>query len=153
LIDNFPSLSIGALDFDPTDVNNQTVIAGIGRSSSFGRSGGPLTGILRTTDGGNNWAQISHPILLNQNISGIVARGATMLASANSLFTVGGLFRSVDGGINWATVSGSNGLPAGAAFDLVGAKDNLNRSYVSVQRMGIFRSDDDGATWTNISSG
>jgi len=153
LIDNFPSLSIGALEFDPTDVNHQTLIAGIGRSSSFGRSGGPLTGMLRTTDGGDNWTQISHPILLNQSISGIAARGATLLASANSLFTVGGVFRSVDGGINWAMLSGSNGLPAGAAFDLVGATDSLNRFYVSVQRMGIFRSDDGGATWTNISSG
>ena len=55
------------------------VRAGIGRFSSFGRNGGPLTGILRTTDGGDNWTQISHPILVNQNISGVAARGATLL--------------------------------------------------------------------------
>ncbi|HKQ72949.1 MAG TPA: hypothetical protein VJ810_04420, partial [Blastocatellia bacterium] len=63
LSDNFPSLSIGALEFDPTDLNHQTLIAGIGRTSSFGRVGGPLTGLFRTTDGGDNWAQISHPLL------------------------------------------------------------------------------------------
>jgi uncharacterized repeat protein (TIGR01451 family) len=155
LTDNFPSLSIGALEFDPTDVNHQTLIAGIGRFSSFGRSGGPLTGILRTTDGGNNWAQIRNPLVVNQNISGIAARGATLLASANTAFVgiTGGLFRSIDGGINWVLVSGSNGLPTGGIFDLVGAQDNLDRFYVSVQRTGIFRSDDGGATWTNISSG
>jgi len=149
LTDNFPSLSIGALEFDPTDVNHQTLVAGIGRFSSFGRNGGPLTGILRTTDGGDSWAQISHPILVNQNISGVAARGATLLASA----TAGGLFRSIDAGINWVQVSGGAGLPTGGIFDLVADPNNLNRFYVPVQRNGIFRSDDGGATWTNISSG
>ena len=154
LTDNFPSLSIGALEFDPTDATNRTLVAGIGRFSSFGRSGGPLTGLLRTTDGGDNWTQISHPLLV-QNISGVAARGATLLAAANFQFIniTGGLFRSVDGGINWVLVSGSNGLPAGGVFDLVGVPGNLNRFYVSVQRIGIFRSDNGGATWTNISSG
>src|SRR5262249_12978363 len=52
LTDNFPSPSIGALEFDPTDATNRTLVAGIGRFSSFSRIGGPLTGILRTTDGG-----------------------------------------------------------------------------------------------------
>jgi photosystem II stability/assembly factor-like uncharacterized protein len=153
LTDNFPSLSIGALEFDPTDPTHRTLVAGIGRFSSFGRSGGPLTGILRTTNGGDNWTQISHPLLANQNISGIAARGATLLASANTLFTnvTGGLFRSTDGGNTWALISGSNGLAAGSAFDLVGDPNNLNRFYVSVQRTGIFRSDDGGASWLNIS--
>jgi hypothetical protein len=155
LTDNFPSLSIGALEFDPTDTTNRTLVAGIGRFSSFGRSGGRLTGILRTTNGGDNWTQISHPLLINQNISGVAARGSTLLASANQLFSnvVGGLFRSTDGGINWVKVSSSAGLPDASAFDLVGDPSNLNRFYLSVQRTGIFRSDNGGATWTNISSG
>jgi hypothetical protein len=153
LTDNFPSLSIGALEFDPTDPTRRTLVAGIGRFSSFGRSGGPLTGLLRTTDGGDNWAQINHSLLVNQNISGVAARGATLLASANAQFSSGGLFRSVDGGVNWVLVSGGGGLPAGGVFDLVGDPGNLNRFYVSVQRTGIFRSDDGGANWSNISSG
>jgi hypothetical protein len=151
LTDNFPSLSIGALEFDPTDATHRTLVAGIGRFSSFGRLGGPLTGILRTTDGGDNWTQISNPTLANQNISGIAARGATLLVSS----TVGGVFRSADGGINWTMVSGGSGLPTGGTFDLVGDPDpsRLNFFYVSVRGIGIFRSTDSGATWTNISSG
>src|SRR5215813_2783742 len=156
LTDNFPSLSIGALEFDPTDPTRRTLVAGIGRFSSFGRNGGPLTGILRTTDGGDNWTQIRPQILLNQNISGVAARGATLLASSTTA-TTGGLFRSVDGGSNWVRVSGATGtgLPAGGIFDLVGDPDlsRLNRFYVSVQSTGIFRSDNGGANWTNISSG
>jgi uncharacterized repeat protein (TIGR01451 family) len=137
------------LEFDPTDATNRTLVAGIGRFSSFSRIGGPLTGILRTADGGDNWTQISHPLLVNQNISGVAARGATLLASS----TVGGVFRSVDGGNNWAQVSGGNGLAAGPAFDLVGDPSNLNRFYVTVQRIGVFGSNDGGASWTNISGG
>src|SRR5262245_7389651 len=151
LTDNFPSLSIGALEFDPNDATRRTLVAGIGRFSSFGRNGGPLTGILRTTDGGDNWAQIRPQILMGQSITGVAARGATLLASAID----GGLFRSTDGGGNWVRVSGAagTGLPPLGVFDLVGDPSNLNRFYVSVQSTGIFRSDNGGANWTNISSG
>src|SRR5262245_38993383 len=153
LTDNFPSLSIGALEFDPTDPTRRTLVAGIGRFSSFGQNGGPLTGILRTTDGGDTWTPISHPLLTNQNISGVAARGSTLLASATALgSSTGGLFRSVDGGVNWTLVSGGNGLTAGGAFDLAGDPSDPNRFYVSVQKIGIFGSKDGGATWTNISS-
>src|SRR5215813_7057329 len=70
LTDNLPSLSIGALEFDPTDPTNRTLIAGTGRLFSvFRRDVGPLTGVLRTTDGGDNWTQISHPLLVNQEIT------------------------------------------------------------------------------------
>src|SRR5262245_23666069 len=68
LTDNLPALSIGALEFDPTDSTNKTLIAGIGRLfNGFSRHIGPLTGVLRTTDGGENWTQISHPLLVNQH--------------------------------------------------------------------------------------
>jgi photosystem II stability/assembly factor-like uncharacterized protein len=150
LTDNLPSLSIGALEFDPTDPTNRTLIAGIGRLfGGFNRHIGPLTGVLRTTDGGDNWTQISHPLLVNQLITGVAARGATLLATAYHV----GVVRSTDGGINWAQVSGGAGLPAGPVYDLVSDPNNLNRFYVFVLNTGIFRSDNGGATWTDISSG
>src|SRR5262245_26907641 len=150
LTDNLPSFSIGALEYDPTDPTNRTLIAGIGRLFSvFRRDVGPLTGVLRTTDGGDNWTQISHPLLVNQEITSVAARGATLLATPFDA----GVVRSTDGGINWVQVSGGAGLPLGPVYDLVSDPNNLNRFYVYVLRTGIFRSDNGGATWINISSG
>ena len=43
------TLTMGAIEFDPTDSTNQTLLAGMGASSSFGDSGG-LFGLLRTDE-------------------------------------------------------------------------------------------------------
>jgi hypothetical protein len=47
LTDQQASLSIGALELDPTVATNTVLLAGIGRVSSFGRISGPQTGLLR----------------------------------------------------------------------------------------------------------
>jgi len=151
LIDNLKLLSIGALEFDPTDPSHQTIVAGVGLPlvNQLGQIPPRLALIYRTTDGGDNWTQINGVL----NISDIAARGATLLVSTKILDPVG-LFRSSDGGASWVTVSGGNGgLPTGDVFDLEGDPGNLNRFYVFVHGVGIFRSDDVGVTWTNISSG
>jgi photosystem II stability/assembly factor-like uncharacterized protein len=148
--DDQTSLSIGALEFDPGDPN--TLIAGIGRVSSFSQAGGDLPGLLRTTDGGGNWTPIADPLLAGENISGVAIRGNLLLASANGNFGAVGLFRSTDGGNSWTAISGANGLPAGGIFDLIGDPTDPDRFYVSVAATGIFRSDDAGLTWNDISS-
>ena len=148
--DAFSSLSIGALEFDPDDPN--TLIAGIGRFSSFSLIGGDLSGLLGTTDGGENWTQINDPLLTGENISGVAIRSNVLLASSNGNFGIGGLFRSADGGNSWTAMSGANGLPAGGILDLVGDPTDPNRFYASVAATGIYRSDDGGLTWNDISS-
>ena len=68
LTDQLASPSIGALEFDPTDASNQTLVAGIGRLSSFGGVGGALTGIQRTTDGGNSWTELGQAQLTGRTM-------------------------------------------------------------------------------------
>jgi len=60
LTDQFPGLQIASLQFDPTDGTNQTLVAGIGTTNSLGRNMGPLTGLLKTTDGGKTWIQLGN---------------------------------------------------------------------------------------------
>ena len=149
--DFLPSLSIGALEFDPTDASRLTLMAGIASTSSFNFTGGPLTGALRTTDGGNTWAQLTSPALLGRRITSVAARGSLLMAAADF---GGGLFRSTDTGATFQAVSGvpGTGLPAGNVSDLVGDPRLLNRFYAAVVGVGLFRSDDVGATWINVTS-
>src|SRR5262249_55668485 len=51
LTDQQPSLSIASLAISP--LNRAVIYAGIGRSSSWGFDGGSLTGVLRSSDGGD----------------------------------------------------------------------------------------------------
>lgn len=153
--DTTGSLSIGALEFDPTDVTNQTLVAGIGRFSSFLRVGGALTGLLRTTDG-TNWTAINGGGVLNGlNISGVAPRGNTIVISVNAGPVVSrGIWRSTNLGANWLQISGAagTGLPAGASFDLTGDPSNAAVLYTNAGGNGIYRSTDTGATWTQVSN-
>ncbi|NQV24715.1 MAG: hypothetical protein HQ518_10130, partial [Rhodopirellula sp.] len=157
LTDDFVSLSIGALEFDPTDATGQTLIAGIGRSSSLGGTGGVLNGLLYTTDGGDTWVELNNANLVGENIRSVAARGNVLLAASDTVFGGGsgnGLFRSTDGGATFQLVSGgATGLPAGRVSDVVGDPENVNRFYAAVLDVGVFRSDDAGATWVDVTTG
>ncbi|MGH3737289.1 MAG: hypothetical protein ACRDT6_16990 [Micromonosporaceae bacterium] len=147
LTDEMPSLSIGALELDPTVGTNLVLVGGVGRYSSNNRVGGALSGLLRTVNGGNTWTALGGADLAGQNISGVAARGSTIVVSSTS--AGGGIWRSTDTGGTFTRLSGNgtSGLPGNAAFDLVGDPSNNQRLYAATTG-GIFRSDDTGANWT-----
>jgi hypothetical protein len=165
LTDNLPSLSIGALEFDPTDPTHQTLIAGIGATSSNRVHDTAFTGVLRTTDGGATWSQLGTTTanLGGESITSVAARGTTLLAAADNGWAVQdpglgkGLFRSTDSGVTWTLISdGAHGLPnSQSVSDVVGDPLNSNVLYAAVTGTGggVFKSIDTGLTWTNISSG
>ena len=149
LTDSQPSLSIGAMELDPTDSASNTLVACFGRFSSFGGEGGLLNGLIRSTDGGSTWTHITNTLLENQSCSGIAVRGSTIVFSSVSFD--GGVFRSADTGASWIKVS--SGLPSDFAVqDMVGDPANTSRLYATVNTQGIYRSDDAGASWSRISS-
>jgi hypothetical protein len=160
LTDFEQSLSIGAMEMDPGD--SMILLAGIGRFSSFGGdppfqlAGGDLNGLLRTTDGGNTWTQITDPLLVGEHISSVASRGNILLAGANNFFGgggIGGLFRSIDTGATWTQITGSGtGLPAGTVDDLVGDPSSASRLYVALEGNGVYLTVDTGANWTQVSN-
>lgn len=153
LTDTLDSLSIGALEFDPTDGTFQTLVAGSARLSSLGADGGARIGVLRTTDGGNTWNVFGTSTFANENLTSVAARGNIIMAASDDRWGGGngsGLFRSTDTGVSFSKISGTGNLPSGAISDLVGDRGNQTRFYAAVRHTGIFRSDDAGATWTNV---
>jgi Cadherin-like/FG-GAP-like repeat len=161
LTDSLPSLSIGALQFDPTDSTHQTLIAGIGSTSSYFLND-QFTGVLRSTDGGATWSQLGTAVtdLAGENITSVAARGSTLLAGADNAWGGGlgkGLFRSTDSGAHWTLISdGAHGLPNSTPVsDIVGDPLSSNVLYAAVTGAsgGVFKSTDTGLTWTNITSG
>jgi hypothetical protein len=168
LTDQQPGMSMGALYLDTTDATSNTLVAGIGRFSSLASDGGARTGLLRTTDGGTNWTQITGGgLLLGKNISGVAAWGSTIVVSVNiaDSFTFGniGIFRSTDGGASFTQISvGSGtgtGLPGGVAYDLVTDPSDSNVLYTSIHFAdilgglnGVYKSTNRGANWSKVSN-
>ncbi len=161
LTDAQGSLSIQTLEFDPTDNTHQTLVAGIGRVSSFGRIGGSRVGLFRTTDGGNNWTALTD--LAGSNISGVAPRGSVIVASADDNdggFSCSntGIFRSTDSGASFTQVT--NGISGGSVDALTSDPNNDATLYASIVRAtsdcggvtGIYKSADTGSSWTKISS-
>jgi uncharacterized repeat protein (TIGR01451 family) len=158
LTDQQASLSIGALELDPTVATNTVLLAGLGRVSSFGRISGPLNGLLRTADAGTTWTPLGTAQLAGESISGVAPRGATIVVASNGNTNVngagqGGIYRSTDGGANFTRLSGNgtSGLPNIGVFDLVGDRSNNAVLYAGTQQ-GIFRSTDTGLNWQNVTN-
>lgn len=150
LTDQLGSLSVAALEFDPTDASHQTLVAGVARTSSLSSIGGALIGMLRTSDGGTTWT-VHGGTLSGRSVVGVAARGAVLVAATDQ-----GIFRSINTGGTFTQVSGAggSGLPAGRCSDLAGDPTSTSRLYTAVlsgNERGIFRSTDSGATWTRVS--
>jgi hypothetical protein len=168
LTDDQPSLSTGALEFDPLDPTFQTLIAGAGRFSSFGRAGGLRSGILRSFDGGDTWVALDGGgDLVDVNISGVASRGSTILVASDFavpfVYSKIGLWRSTNDGVSFTQISvgngSANGLPGGTIFDLAADPLDAGTFYLPIVfadqvggQDGIYKSTDSGATWIKVSS-
>jgi hypothetical protein len=155
---SLPTTSFSAIAYDPTDGTRQTLVAATGRVSSYGRSGGGLLGMLRSTNGGTSWTVLEPDGALSDfTITGIAARGATLVAAADGtqFGTTGGIYRSTNTGGSFTRISGAtgSGLPLGNASDLATNPNSNAILYTALitGSRGIFRSTNTGATWTRVS--
>ncbi len=167
-----PSLSIGALSLNPN--NNQTILAGTGDpndalDSYYG------VGILRSTDGGSTWSQITQSSDSNQQYSFVGAGFAGFawstttanlvvaavaqsregrIAGANVKYgPTPGLYYSTDAGQTWfvaGTINRSNGSPPiGVPATSVVWNRQRGMFLAAVQSFGYYSSPD-GKTWTRL---
>jgi hypothetical protein len=123
---------------------------------SSGGSGGPLIGLLKTTNAGNTWTPLGS--LSGMNIRVVIPTAVLDAGTGQQVVLVastnGGIWRSKDGGNSFTQLSGAGtGLPGGSLTDVVADPGQASRFYAAVSGVGVFRSDDAGQHWTALTTG
>ena len=169
LIDDQPSLAVGAIALKPG--NSNVILVGTGETNSSGDSYYGM-GILRSTDGGGTWTQItsaasgqsflgigfskmafstSNPSLVVASTAGDI--GFDFGLEQDAVSTARGIYFSTDSGATWHRVTLSDNAVAASVTGLIynpsqGANGTF---YAAIRRHGIYSSTD-GQTFTRLAT-
>lgn len=147
----------GAIDLilDPTNPN--ILYAGfweVYRKPWTLESGGPGSGIFKSTDGGDTWTEITRNNGLPKGTVGKI--GITVSpANPDRIWAIveaedGGVFRSDNGGTSWTRVNEERRLRQRAWYYTRIYADPKNADTVYVLNTSFYRSNDGGRTFTGI---
>ncbi len=118
-------------------------------------SGGPGSGLYKSTDGGRSWKQIHNGLPKEKGKMAIAVSPANpnrvyALIESDSDQDKGGLFVSMDAGASWRMVSGDNRLVQRAWYYIEVFTDPNDENTVYVLSAQALRSIDGGKTWERI---
>lgn len=121
-------------------------------------SGGPGSGLFKSTDGGETWKEITR----NKGLpsKGLVGRIGVAVTAANPqrVYALiehdsGGLYKSDDAGATWTLMNDNRSIRQRAFYYTHLFADHRNADVVYAQNTSLFRSADGGKTMTSIGNG
>jgi photosystem II stability/assembly factor-like uncharacterized protein len=153
----FKSDHAGAVDLVIDPVHPNVLFAAIwdaNRTSWSLTSGGPDSGLYKTTDGGDHWTEITRNPGLPAGVVGKI--GVTVSAAdGNRVYAIvenenGGVFASDDAGATWKKVSEDRALRQRAFYYSRIYADPKAKDTVYVLNVGFHKSTDGGKTYRQL---
>jgi photosystem II stability/assembly factor-like uncharacterized protein len=117
-------------------------------------SGGPGSGLFKSTDGGETWTEITRNAGLPQGVVGRIGVANTK-ADSNRVYALvenenGGLFVSDDAGMSWKLINSNRAIRQRAFYYTHVFGDPGNKDVVYMQNTALFRSTDGGKTTAQV---
>jgi hypothetical protein len=151
LTDDQPSLAMGAIAIDPTNPNIIYAGTGEGHRSADSYYG---AGLLKSTDGGTTWTQITGPISTTNPQQPAFLR-ATFMALAINPIAPATIYAATDSGQTWRNLNPANSEVDRSATDVLLDPQNPERVFAAILNLGIYRSSVGGelGTWEKLAGG
>ncbi len=145
----------GAIDvaFDPRNANILFASLWEARRTPWSlSSGGPGSGLYRSSDGGTTWKHLEEHGLPKGPYGRV---GLAVAANSDRVYAIieakeGGLYRSDDGGDSWNLVNGSHSLYQRPWYYMHVIADPQDANTVYILDVEFFRSTDGGRTFNKI---
>ncbi|HTK29638.1 MAG TPA: hypothetical protein VL309_08815 [Vicinamibacterales bacterium] len=124
------------------------------RNAHMMSSGGPGSGLFKSTDGGDHWTELSHNPGLPKGVFGKIGLDVSR-ADSNRVYAQieaddGGFFSSDDGGATWKLVTQNRNLRQRAFYYTRVYADPKVKDTVYELNVGFMKSIDAGKTWTQL---
>ncbi|HET7038521.1 MAG TPA: glycosyl hydrolase [Gemmatimonadales bacterium] len=154
----FRDANTGAVDLVMDPANPRVLYAALWQARRYPwtfESGGPGSGLFKSTDGGDTWTELTR----NEGLpdSGVVGKIGVAVSPArpDRVWAIveheeGGVFRSDDGGRTWQRLNDERRLRQRAWYYTHIHADPKDAETVYVLNTGFYRSVDGGRTYTTI---